>query len=248
MEIAMKILATATLLIQLMVSYVHATEQASDWIIYRGRKLALIDIFPMESYFNKHPNKEPKSNIESSSLWRGYQATYEFQENTLVLKDIEIETLIVVDSNKPNTAFFSRKSVKNQVVQKGETLKIDWISGILVLGYEGSVSGSYEGERTYDDYILLSVKNGNLTGKREFDSKGYEKFKDRQFQAFKKTEEYKEAVSEFRKANVEASQGEIDLFIREFFMRYSSEFLDEKLSPNNSDEKNYLQLPHDRKD
>jgi hypothetical protein len=230
MEISVKRLATATLLILLMASYAHATEQAPDHIIYQGKKCA-INLSLMESYFNEHPDKIPKRKVESSALWRGYQASYEFQNNSLVLKDIEIEILLVADSNKPN-AIFSRESVKNQVVPEGETLKIDWFSGILVLGCGDYAYSFDEGQKTYSNYILLSVKNGNLRDKRQFESKEYEKFKEEQFQAFKRTEAYKKRVSELKKENMD--QEEIDSLIQYYILNYTSEFLDEAIAPKNS--------------
>jgi hypothetical protein len=224
-KIAMKILATAAMLILLISFNTHATTQGLDWLIYQGHKCALNDIDPMNSYFNEHPDKRPKGGVGSTSLIRGYVATYEFQDNSLVLKDIEIQ---ILEGSVKGLLDTSWKSVKTQVVPEGETLKIDWISGILVLGSGDFVIRPDEVERTYSNYILLSLKNGNLTGERKFDSKGYEKFKEKQFQAFKKTEAYKKLVSELRKIKREnADQEGIDSFVREFILRYTSEFLDD---------------------
>jgi hypothetical protein len=240
MENAMSILATTTLLVLLMASNAYATSQASDWIIYKGQKFAL-DMCPMEEYFIKHPEKNPKREVQSTSLARNYVATFEFQNNSLVLKDIE--TLVRLDSNTmdPTVSWksakglivldpiISWKSVKNQIVTEGEAFKIDWLSRILVLGYGNYVDRFYGIERTYSNYILLSVKNGNLTGEREFDSKGYEKFKEKQFQSFKKTEAYKQESLEIKKYlekwGGDTSQENIDSTLQDTIVSHTSEFL-----------------------
>jgi hypothetical protein len=145
----------------------------------------------------------------------------------LALKDIEIQ---VSDNSNKGSFNLSWKSVINQVVQEGETLKIDWFSGILVLPYGKMVNYVHMGYgSTYSNYILLSVKNGKLAGERKFNNKEYEKFKERQFQAFKKTEEYKKLVSESKKNNMPDEL--MDSFFRSFVVNYTSEFLDEEKPP-----------------
>jgi hypothetical protein len=239
MVIAMKILATATLLILLMASNAHATEQAPDAIIYRGQTFAFDHFpptFPMELYFGTHPDKRPQGARELTCLARGYYATYEFQNNSLVLKDIE--TWVPIDSSTHSLGT-TLKSVKNQIFPEGETLKIDWIIGILVLVHEDDNSLLTKTERTY---VLLSVKNGNLMDERKFDSNGFAKFKDKQYQAFKKTEAYKQEVSGLKKLYLESgmkdvSQEYIDGTIRNSILGCTSEFLDEEIAPKNSGEK-----------
>jgi hypothetical protein len=63
------------------------------------------------------------------------------------------------------------------------TFPINWLSGILVLVREGDFVRRSGKEPIFSNYLLLSVKNGKLTGERKFDSKEFEIFKDMQFQA-----------------------------------------------------------------
>lgn len=69
---------------------VFATAQFPDKINYNGKEYNL-NSNPLEVYFEKNPNKRPKSEVRSSALWRGYVATFEIIDNQLFLKDIEIQ-------------------------------------------------------------------------------------------------------------------------------------------------------------
>ena len=80
---------------------------------------------PMESYFTQYPDKRPKNDVELTSLWRGYVATFEINDNQLYLKDIEI-----IDSNKKGIEW---KSVLNEIFPNQEHIKIDWMTGLLVI-------------------------------------------------------------------------------------------------------------------
>jgi hypothetical protein len=238
----MRLMAAATLAILLTAVNVLATAQAPDLIIYQGKEYAL-ETNPMEAYFSKYPDKKPKTEVMSTGLWRGYIATFEFQDKSLVLKDIKIRSA----ANLGNADYESSwKSAIKQVVPKGETLKIDWFSGILVLSYGDIVNYVHMGYgSTYSNYILLSVKNGNLTSERKFDYKEYEKFKEKQFQAFKKTEEYKTHVLELKKENLPPEL--VDSFLRDFIVGYSSEFLDEEKPPEKTPVKKSLPTANPRR-
>jgi hypothetical protein len=119
------------------------------------------------------------------------------------------------------------KSVKDEIVPKGKELAIDWFTGLLVLPYGKMINYVHMGYgSTYSNYILLEVKKGKLTGKRVFDYKQYVEFKDKQFQAYKKTEAYKKQVEGLKKEKW--SQEQIDSFLRSAVVRYSSEFLDQE--------------------
>ena len=42
----------------------------------------------------------------------------------------------------------------------------------------------------YENYLLIEIKNGIIGKKREYNAEEYIKFRDKQFEAFKKTDEY----------------------------------------------------------
>ena len=124
-----KLITTAVLLFVFITSSAFATAQYPDKIVYEGKEYEL-HTNPMEAYFAKHPDKKPRNGIVSSALWRGYVATFEFKTNSLVLKDIQIQVLKDTEDRKYDTSW---KSVRGDVVPKGEELPVDWFTGILVL-------------------------------------------------------------------------------------------------------------------
>jgi len=197
-----------------------ATQQREDKVIYRG-KTYFMPTFPMNAYFEIHPEKKPSSDVLITSLWRGHVATYEFKENALFLKDIEvpIERKVGVPPYE-----MTWKSVMSQVVPKGKRLPVDWHSGILVLSH-GKFVDDVDGVSgmSYSKYLLLEVKKGKITGRRRYDLKQFKQFKEQQFQAYKKTDSYRQEVAERKQQG--DSQAEIDSQLKYFIMNFTSEFL-----------------------
>lgn len=219
----MKTLMAATFMCVVAASTAFATAQYPDKIVYEGRECSL-QTNPMNAFFAKNPDKKPKSGLMSSALWRGYVATFAFETNTLVLKDIEIQ--VCVEKEEGQFPSCEWKSVKNDVVPEGEDLPVDWFTGVLVLPHGKLVNYVHAGYgSTYSDYIILELEQGKITGKRTYDHVQYEKFKERHFQAFKGTEAYKERVAKLKKNGV--PEESIDPFLQNSVVDYASEFLDE---------------------
>lgn len=200
---------------------VFATAQYPDKIIYEGKEYDL-HTNPLEPYFETHPDKKPDDGVVSSALWRGYVATFLITNQTMQLKDIEIQIHVEKeDGDWP----YEWKSEMSKVQSKGKTLNIDWFTGILVLPHGEIVNYVHMGYgSTYENYILLEVKSGRVTGKREFDYKQYEAFREKQFAEYKKTPEYKKSFEELKEEGWELEQ--IDDFLRGFVVKYTSQFLD----------------------
>ncbi len=212
----MKTFLCIILLSAITASSALATAQFPDKIVYKGNQYDLLSN-PMESYFKKNPDKRPHGAM-CSALWRGYVATFEIKDKDLVLTDIQI-----MDASENDITF---KSVKDTFLTKGEPLKLDWFSGILVIPSGNLVNYVHMGYgSTYSGYILLEIKNGKLTGERTYNQEQYEKFKEKQFQAYKKTEAYRKQVEELK--NKTGTQESLDSFLRSFVVEYTSEFLDE---------------------
>ena len=213
---------------------VFGTAQTPDKIIYNGKTYSLHSN-PLESYFKQYPDKRPKDGIVSSGLWRGYVATFEIIDNQLYLKDIEIEiskkdekgddkdswkSVLIIDDK------YSWKSVLKEVFPNQEFIKIDWMTGLLVLPSGQMVNYVHMGYgSTFEHYTLLEIENGNLTKEKQFDYEQYEEFKERQFQAFKKTEEYEKMKTDFKKRG-DADDEFIDYFLRSYIIEYTSKILE----------------------
>ncbi len=219
----MRALSTLILLICFNLT-VFGTAQTPDKIIYNGKEYRLHSN-PMESYFEKYPDKRPQGEVRMTSLWRGYIATFEIKYNQLYLKDIEIEMSDPTEEKPYNTKW---ESVKNEIFPDQDIVKIDWLTGFLVLPEGKVVNYVHMGyASTYENYVLLEFENGNLKGEKQFGHEEYEKFKDKQFEAFKKTDEYRELKEDLKKKG-----GNSDKFVEDFFrifvIEYSSKILVEE--------------------
>ena len=218
----MKYIITTIATSILCVTYVFATAQESDYLLYEGEKHALYTN-PLDSYFEQYPEKKPESEVMSTGLWRGYVATFCITNGLLQLNDIEIMTSTKDENGKSE---LGRQSVINHVVPKDEVLVIDWFTGILTLPQgevENYVHMGYGS--TYSKYTLLEIKNGKLGKVRQMDSEEYEIFRAHQYAAFKKTEKYREVIKEME----DYDPHKHDDFIRGYFAgTYSSIILDDE--------------------
>lgn len=223
----MKTIAIGVFMFAVTTSTAFATAQYSDKVVYEGKTYSL-HTNPMGTYFAQHPDKKPQGDVVSTALWRGYVATFEFKKNNLFLKAIEIQIWNVAEDGT------SWRSAKDDVVPKGKKLRVDWFTGILLLPHGKLVKYVHGGYgSTYSDYILLEVKNGVLTDKRVFDHKGYEAFKERQFQAYRKTDAYKQQAAKLEKGGY--SQERLDLILQHSIVNYTTAFLDAEESSDKPD-------------
>lgn len=209
---------TLTLFISLSV---FATAQYPDKIIYNNKEYSLHSN-PMEEYFTKYPDRKPEGGIISTALWRGYVATFEVIDGQVFLKDIEIR---VPDSSAKNNSFDTKwVSVLKVVVPDGSKLKLEWLTGLLVIPHGKMINYVHMGYgSTFENYILLEIDKGDLKKEKKFGYKEYEKFRERQFEAFKKTEEYKQLKEKLKKEG--NSDKFIDGFLKGFVVNYTSKFL-----------------------
>ena len=199
---------------------VFATAQFPDKINYNGKEYNL-NSNPLEVYFEKNPNKRPKSEVRSSALWRGYVATFEIIDNQLFLKDIEIQYR---DTTSKGSNNYNWKSVLNEVFADQKNIQVDWYTGLLVLPQGKVVNYVHMGYgSTYQHYTILEFNKGVLTQEKQFKRKAYEKFKEKQFQVFKQTEDYHKMKSDLlQKGN---SEEFIDSFLRSYVTEYTSKIL-----------------------
>lgn len=198
----------------------YATAQYPDKIIYNGKEYNLYSN-PLESYFEKNSDKRPAGGIMSTALWRGYVATFEVKSNQLFLKDIEIQYR---DTTSKESYAYKWRSVLNEIFPEQKDIKIDWLTGLLVIPYGKLVNYVHMGYgSTYKNYILLEIDKGDLKKEKRFRYKEYEKFRERQFQVFKQTDEYRKIKADLHKDG--DSDEFIDLFLKDFVTQYTSKIL-----------------------
>jgi hypothetical protein len=210
----------AILAVVLAASSAFATAQFPDKLLYDGKEHSLYTN-PMEPYFARYPDKKPTDGVTCTALWRGYVATFEILEKRLFLSDIKVMVMTKDQKGKRDTAF---SSVKDTLIPEGGSLPADWFSGILVLPDGELVNYVHMGyASTYSNYILLEIRKGTLTEKRVLDHEAYEVFKTRQFEAYKRTDEYQKRAAELQ--NGKLTQEDIDSFLRSRVVSYTSAFL-----------------------
>jgi len=166
-----------------------STAQFPDKITYKNTQYKLLTN-PLEPFFNEFPEKHPETEIISTALWRGYVASFEIINNELFVVDIEIQYKPEAPDNDHDLQW---KSVMDEVFPEQKRVKADWFSGILVLPFGDLIKYKHMSYASvYKNYILLEINNGSLVKERRLNHKKYEKFKQKQYEAFQKTKEYQE--------------------------------------------------------
>lgn len=195
-----------------------ATAQYPDIIIYNGNEYSL-NSNPLELFFEKNPDKRPESEISSTALWRGYIAKFEIKNNQLFLKDIKIQ---YIDTTEKELW----KSVIEEVFPNKKDIKIEWFTGLLVIPHGKLVNYIHMGYASkYENYILLEIDKGNLKKEKTFNGVDYQKFKEKQFLAFKKTKKYEKIRNDLQKEGLDLKA--IDSFLKIYVIEYTSEILTE---------------------
>ena len=203
--------------------------QIPDMIIFNGKEY-LLHNNPLEIYFEENPEKRPKVEIWSNALYKGYMATFEIKTDQLYLKDIEI-----LSANKRKRWFLNDlrslsevdmwKSVQKKVFPKQKEVKIDWMTGLLVLPSGKLIEYVDTGyDSTFEYYTILEINGGNLVNELHFENHEFEKFKEKQFQEFNKTDEYQKLKTGLQN-NTAWSDNEIESFIKSRILEYLSTIL-----------------------
>ncbi len=217
----MKFLVT-TILSTLLSLTTLATAQYPDKIIFNGTEYNL-DSNPLESYFEINLDKRPKGDLKSTALWRGYRATFEMRDSQLFVKDIQIQYLDTTDKNDQDIKW---KSIMRDVFPDKVNVKVDWLSGLLVINFGKRVNYYATGYgSSFDQYLLLEIDKGNYIKSKQYNDKEFESFKDRQFSAYKKTTEYREIKAKLEKGG--SSDDSTDNFLRSVVTKYTSKILTE---------------------
>jgi hypothetical protein len=162
---------------------VEATPQIPDVLVYKGAEYPIHND-PLADYFKRYPERKPESDWVCSALWRGYVATFEIVDGSLVLKDIVADAC-----NTP-------KPVLEKVVPDRKRLVIDWYTGILISMHGRNDADPYglKWLESAEKYSLFEIDAGRLGGVKHLDNSGFHNFRRRQFAAYKETAEYKQEL------------------------------------------------------
>ncbi len=190
-----------------------ATAQSPDLLILNG-KIVSIHTNPLEPYFELHPEKRLKEPMTVTSCWRGYIATFEFIDNRLCVNKIITQNY----KNDPikNTWITVEKDVTKEVFPGLEKKFCDWFSATLIIPQGEMTHYVHMGYgSTYENYILIRIKNGIQVDTKSFTQKEFHTYRMKKFAAFKKTPEFQQALKESLKQGGTAREAESFLF--EFF-------------------------------
>ena len=115
------------------------------------------------------------------------------------------------------------KSVINEIFPGEKNIKAYWFTGLLEVGVGEQVlqKGRGYGSVDYDNYIIIEVNKGNIVKEKKFSYEQYNNFKEVQFQAFKKTNEYTKADISLKKHHINGR----DQLMQEYILEYTNKFL-----------------------
>jgi len=203
-----------------------ATAQQPDVLILDGKQYAIYTN-PLEPYLTKYPDLLPKSNVISTSLWRRYVAQWEIKNGSLVLTDVASLQSI----NKPGERGSSTElvSVMKEMFPGQTEVVALWFTGHIIVPNGKLVHYVHMGyASTYKKYIILRVEQGLVTRKWTADTAGFIEFRNAQFEAFKKTDQYQLALAETSKEDGKDTK-QTEEFLREFYSeRYMSMIFDDR--------------------
>ncbi len=190
-----------------------ATAQMPDALIYEGEKYSMFTN-PLEIYFRDHPERRPKSDGWCTALWRGYLATFIIENGSLYVKAVEVMA--------PGREKW--KNVTKKIFPKKKKVKADFFSGLLVLPQGDLIEYVHMGYASiYEKYTLIEIEKGEVKKILKFTGEEYMKFKERQFAAFKKTEEYAKLLLELSKDGGDPEF--LEEFIKDYIIEYSNKLL-----------------------
>lgn len=182
---------------------VNATSQEPNKIILDNKEYDLLNN-PLEKYFENHPEDHPiygekiinrdkngeKQIPASTSNYRGYIATFKIENNFLTLVDIEVENM---DSDKSEYISVYKKLFGDKKII------LDY-SGILVVpSGEYIDSDNFGYSSLYSHYILITIQKDSVSKQKSISKDDFMKFRINQFEAYKKTEFYKQDIEEYFK-------------------------------------------------
>jgi len=190
-------------------------EQIPEKLIFEDVEYEL-NSFPLENYFNQFPQKKPKERIISTSLWRGYIATYEIKNNILYLINIEIQ---ILSSDSTNNNKINWISVIKEVFPNQDSIIIDWFTGLLLL----SPININKNSKIINNYIILEINVGFKIKSIKFDFKSLNNFIDQQFIEFKNTNDYIIIFTFYK--NYYKSKMKINNIIKNNILEFSTKIL-----------------------
>lgn len=209
-----------TLLLSFVTSLLFAsvnvlTAQEPDRIFFHGEDLPLL-CNPLEPYFEQNPEARPRPHGMSTARGRQYIAIFELSDSLLVVHDIFQSSFDSVDT---------QISVVNAVFPSGVSRNAVWYYGLLIMGHGRVKHYVHSGYgSTWESYTLALISQGKLIRTRELTSEQYVAFRQRQFEEFRKSREYRD-IRAVRLPMSNMSEEQFDRFYYNADKRYTREYV-----------------------
>lgn len=197
------------------------TAQVGDILIMDGKQYE-IQTNPLSTFLEQNPGRMPKSNVISTSNWRGYIATWELKDGQLLLQDVTIS----VGGSGLET---EQRSVIAQVFPQKPPVVAEWFTGNLIIPSGRLKSYVHMGyASTYDNYIIVTIQEGIMLRRWKANRSTFAKFRSSQFAEFQKTSEYQAAMKETTSGKDPMNAADANEFIRQY---YSEQYMSRVFKP-----------------
>jgi len=165
-----------------------ASPEFTDSLMIDGQERAIITN-PLQVFFGHNPGKLPKPDVFTFSNARGYVATWRVEKDKLVLTDIRVLCDFIASS-------FVFRSVMSEVFPDEKEVFAKWFTGRIFVPDGQVVDWVDQGySSTYAKYIVLRVERGIVSRVSTMNHDEFVRFRDAQFEAYIKTEEYRRGIA-----------------------------------------------------
>lgn len=208
----MKMVRWATLLLGLVLAgQATATAQIADTIIIDGKEYPLTTN-PLDGYLKGRPDVIPKNASRSTANWRGYVATWEIKDATLVLVRMDVR-FFDADSRTERT-----QNIQDKLFPGKSRVPATWYSGALIIPDGAMTQYVHMGYgSTYSHYRIYRIDKGRVIETKSLSEQEFIAYRKHKFAEFKKTDAYRQALADTKKGGEGMSDAEIDDFLLSFF-------------------------------
>jgi len=173
----------------IMAQGLYATDQFGDHIKISNKDMYIASGSPLEHYLGLHPEKRPQPKSRTTGCWRGYVASWEITENNLVLSEVNTWDYTKVPNASPLIP--DTLNYTNWIFGTTTPITATWFSGTILVENGSPIQhGRPWNKRTFDNYIILAIKNGSITKSLNTTPPEFHKLKNSIFKSFQKSDEY----------------------------------------------------------
>ncbi len=170
-----------------------ATAQWPDVIHIDGEKHSL-NVNPLRELLTQKNWQRPENAMVSSANWRGYIATWEIRDGQLVLVDATIRIM------KTSHRDYDEHSIVPELFPSAAgAVRADWFSGALIIPQGELVHYVHLGyDSLYQGYQVIRIDVGQVIEHLQLSSEEFVAYKDRKFEEFITTAEFRKAFQGLR--------------------------------------------------